>query len=80
MTTNTTHLFRRYSSAGLAQAAVDLLAGKGRMVFRPDINKRQPFVVEPLRKQARDAAGLLLLIVVTFPPIFCAADWLRYGS
>lgn len=73
-------MYRRYSSAGLACAAVDKLAGAARMVFRPEGDKRQPFVVEPVRKQIRDMAGLLMLMVVTFPPTFMAADWLRYSA
>lgn len=34
----------------------------------------------PLSQQLTDAIGLLLLCVVVIPPLFIAADWLRYGG
>jgi hypothetical protein len=33
-----------------------------------------------IRRQIADALGLLLLMALIFPPIFIAADWLRYGG
>lgn len=73
-------LFRRYSSAGLANAAADRLAGNGKVVFRPEGNSIQPFVVEPVRKQLNEAARMLALFAVAAPCLFLAADWLRYSA
>lgn len=33
-----------------------------------------------IRGQFRDAAMYLGLFVLAFPPLFIAADWLRYGA
>lgn len=33
-----------------------------------------------LREQLSEALTLLLVMVVAFPIIFIAADWLRYGG
>lgn len=33
---------------------------------------------EPLSHQIASATGLLLVMVLSFPPIFLAAEWLRY--
>lgn len=75
------HLFRRYSTAGLANGAVDILRAAGvnaRVVFRPTL--RDPFLVESIRDQLRSAGQMLALCVVAFPPLFMLADWLRYGG
>lgn len=73
-------LFRRYSTAGLAHGAVERLAGAGRMAFRPDENQSQPFIVEPVRQQLKEAAHMLALFVLAAPGLFIAADWLRYSA
>lgn len=34
----------------------------------------------PIRRQLADALGPLLVTALIFPPLFIAADWLRYGG
>lgn len=34
----------------------------------------------PKSRQIADALGLLLVMVLIFPPIFILADWARYGG
>lgn len=33
-----------------------------------------------IREQLVEALALMAVIVVAFPPLFIAADWLRYGA